>query len=65
MIFFIQMIMMFVGILVSVLAGLFQPIYMTHMITKDQFSAIFKVKEWWQIFKKSFWEFMISFLLLS
>ncbi|NSW53317.1 MAG: DUF4013 domain-containing protein [Anaerolineae bacterium] len=63
--FVVQFIMIFVSILVGTLAGLFQPIYMTHMITRGEFSAIFKIKEWWQIFKKSIWEFVVSFLLLG
>lgn len=61
--FFMQMITIFFSVIVGFLAGLFQPIYMAHMLTKGNFGAMFEIGQWWKIFKSAFWEFMIAFVL--
>ena len=47
-----------------VLLGVFFPAAMTHMIAEDTFSAAFRIKEWWPIFKTNLWGYVISFILL-
>jgi uncharacterized RDD family membrane protein YckC len=34
------------------------------MITKGNFSAAFVFSEWWPVFKKGFWGFLLAFVIL-
>ncbi len=36
-----------------------------HMIAKGEFAAAFRFKEWWPVFKKNFWGFVIAMLILQ
>ena len=63
--FFIQMIATFLGLIIAMIAIVFQPVYTSHMVVKGEFSAIFQIKQWWQVFKKGFWEYVISFFIFS
>lgn len=62
--FFAQFIMMFVSIIFMTFMGVFAPVYMVHIVAEDDFKSMFQIKQWWKIFAKGFWEFLISFLLL-
>ena len=63
--FFIQMVAFFLSMIISVIAIVFQPVYTSHMVEKGEFSAIFMIKQWWKVFKKSFWEYVISFFIFT
>jgi predicted flap endonuclease-1-like 5' DNA nuclease len=62
--FVVQFVMIFVSTIFMVLMGLFAPVYMTHMVADGSFKAMFQIKQWWKIFVKGFWEFLISFMLV-
>jgi len=61
--FALQMIVMFVSMLFSAFALIFQPIYVNQMVAQGEFKAIFQIKQWWQVFKASFGEFVVIYLV--
>lgn len=63
--FAVEMIAIFLAMFVSIFGIIFQPVYTSHMVSKGEFKAIFQIKQWWRVFKKSFWEFVISFFIFS
>jgi hypothetical protein len=56
--------LMGIGILLSMATGIITPIAFTHVIVKGDFSAAFKFKEIWDIFKANWGGFFVSFLIL-
>jgi hypothetical protein len=50
--------------LVGMIVGLLQAAGTSHMITKGNFSAAFVFSEWWPVFKKGFWGFLLAFVIL-
>lgn len=63
--FVIQMVAIFLSMIISIFAIVFQPVYTSHLVAKGEFSAIFQIKQWWKVFKKSFWEYVISLFIFS
>lgn len=62
--FIMQFILIFASLIFLVFMGVFAPVYMTHMVAEGDFKSMFQIKQWWKIFSKGFWEFLISFLLM-
>ncbi|MEE4195777.1 MAG: DUF4013 domain-containing protein [Anaerolineae bacterium] len=62
--FILQFVLVFTSMIFMVFMGVFAPVYMTHMVAEGELKAMFQIKHWWKIFKKGFWEFLISFLLM-
>jgi hypothetical protein len=62
---FIGMLVMMLGMLLMFVAGLFQPPALGHMIAKGHFSAAFRVKEWWPIFKANFSGYLLMLALMT
>jgi hypothetical protein len=58
------MVLFGLGLFLSLIMGLFFPTILCHVIAKDDFSAAFKIKEWWNIFRANLWGFFISYLLI-
>jgi hypothetical protein len=58
------MCIMGLGMLFSMLVGLLMPAAMGHVIAEDQFSAVFRVTEWWSIFKANIGGYLIAYVLL-
>jgi hypothetical protein len=56
----------FIGLsmLLGLLVGVLIPPAMAHMVAEDQFSAAFRVSEWWRIFKANIGGFVVSYILL-
>lgn len=54
----------FCGFLITLGIGIPLPAALTHMVVKNSFSALFQVKEWWQIFRANIGGFLIAFILL-
>jgi len=52
------------GTILTLIVGVFMPAMMGHVIAKDDISAAFHFKEWWQIFKANLAGFIISYLLI-
>jgi hypothetical protein len=52
------------SVLLMMLIGVFFPAAMSHMIAEDRFSAAFRVKDWWPIFKANIWGYIIAHVLL-
>ena len=42
----------------------FIPPALSHVVARNQFSAAFRVKEWWPIFKANLGGYLISYILL-
>jgi predicted flap endonuclease-1-like 5' DNA nuclease len=62
--FILQFVTIFASMIFMVFMGVFAPVYMTHMVAKGEFKSMFQIKQWWKVFTKGFWEFLISFLLM-
>ncbi len=58
------MCLMSLGILFSFLIWILVPPAISHMIAKDQFSAAFRVSEWWGIFKANIGGYLIAYVLM-
>ncbi len=53
-----------VGMVFSLLIGVLIPPAMSHVVAEDQFSAAFRVSEWWQIFKANLGGYIIAYILI-
>ena len=53
-----------VGMVLSLLTGIFYAPAVTHMIAKGEVAAAFHFKEWWPYFKKNFFGFLLSYLMI-
>lgn len=62
--FILQFVTIFASMIFMVFMGVFAPVYMTHIVAKGEFKSMFQIKQWWKIFTKGFWEFLVSFLLM-
>lgn len=58
------MCIMGLGLIFSLLIGIFIPPAMSHMIAEGQFSAAFRVSEWFQIFKANLGGYLIAYILI-
>ena len=56
--------LMWVGILLSFISSGFTVIGVTHMIAKDEFSAAFRIKELWAIFRSNISGYILSFIFV-
>jgi hypothetical protein len=61
---FVGMAIMMLGMLLGFVTGLFLPPALGHLIAKGQFSAAFRIREWWPIFKSNFGGYLLMFALL-
>jgi len=52
------------GMILSLLIGVLIPPAISHVIAEDQFSAAFRVSEWWQIFKANLGGYIIAYVLI-
>jgi hypothetical protein len=52
------------GLIFSLLVGILVPPAMSHVIAEDEFSAVFRVSEWWSIFKANIGGYLIAYILL-
>jgi hypothetical protein len=52
------------GMIFSLLLGVLIPPAMSHVVAEDQFSAAFRVGEWWQIFKANLGGYIIAYILI-
>ena len=53
-----------IGMILSLLTGVFYAPAMAHMVAKDEFAAAFRIKEWWPYFKKNFFGFLLAYLMI-
>ena len=58
------MCLMSLSTIFSLLIGLLIPPAIGHVIAQDQFSAAFRVREWWHIFKANLGGYLISYILM-
>jgi len=58
------MVFMTLGMLLGFISQFLLPVAVSHMIAKGETRAAFKIKEWWQIFRKNFGGFFLSFILV-
>ena len=54
-----------VGMLLMLAISLILPVTVTHAIATDEFSAAFKVGEWWHIFTANIGGFLIAYVILA
>jgi hypothetical protein len=52
------------GLILVLIAGLFMPAMIAHVIATDDVSAAFRISEWWGIFKANLSGFVISYLIV-
>jgi hypothetical protein len=52
--------LMYVGFLLMMVAGVFAPPAVTHMVAKGQFAAAFHISEWWKVFRANLVGFLIA-----
>jgi hypothetical protein len=52
------------GMIFSLLIGVLMPPAISHVIAEDQFSAAFRVSEWWPIFKANLGGYLIAYILI-
>jgi hypothetical protein len=58
------MCLMGLSMIFSLLVGMLMPPAMSHVIAEDEFSAVFRVSEWWSIFKANIGGYLIAYVLL-
>jgi len=53
-----------IGMVLTLIAQIFFPVAISHMIAHQKFSAAFKVREWWPIFRSNLSGFLLSAVLV-
>ena len=53
-----------VSMLASIITGVMMPPALAHAVAKDEFSAAFRVREWWPIFRTNLTGFLFSYVIL-
>jgi hypothetical protein len=61
---FVGFILIFIGILIAFACNIFLPPALGHLISRGDFGATFRVKEWWPIFKANFSGYVLAVLIL-
>jgi hypothetical protein len=51
------------GSIAALVAGVFVPVITAHVVATDDFTAAFRIGEWWQIFRANLSGFVIAYLL--
>ena len=54
-----------VGMLLMLAVSLILPVTVSHAVATDEFSAAFRVREWWDIFKANIAGFLIAYVILA
>lgn len=64
-IIFIVLFLIFFGgtFLYIFVLGFINPVLMSHIVATDQMTAIFRVREWWKIYKANFPGFILAFFI--
>jgi hypothetical protein len=52
------------AMLLAVLVGVLQPVIMCHVAVTNQFSAAFRIGEWWRIFRSNLGEFLLAYVFI-
>ena len=53
-----------IGFVLMLLLSVLLPSALGHLVAKEQFSAAFRAREWWPIFRANLSGFLLSYLLL-
>jgi hypothetical protein len=60
----VGMVLLFLGMILMVVAGLFLPPALGHTVAKGEFGAAFRVREWWPVFKANFSGYILAMIVL-